>query len=191
MQLRHSPIVWLSQSSSSQAYSVFQAHHPRPQRAFPEATCPEALARLVPLSSPRHADPKPRCSTDKGGWCTWTSGLHGGGAAIQGLRSPAAAACRPRLGTPARRWLEQAHAAPGKAWRAILDALGVCMHAQSGGAVTARARVKTASMAHHRPRLAAAQAALSRPCGICIAFSRFSCKVLTKECGVLIGRFGK
>lgn len=79
--------------------------------------------------------------------------------------------CRPRLGTPARRWLEQAHLAPGTAWRAILDALGVCMHAQSGGAVTARARVNTASIAHHRLRLAAARAALFSPCGVCIVLT--------------------
>ena len=172
MLLRHSPVVWLSQFSSSQAYSAIQAHHPRPQRASPEAMCPGPQARLVPLSSPRHADPKPRCSTDKGGWCTWTSGLQGGGAAIQGRRSPEAAVCRPRLGTPARRWLEQAHFAPGMAWRAILDALGVRMHAQSGGAVTARARVNTASIAHHRPRLAAARAALKSPCTVGIVFAK-------------------
>ena len=95
--------------------------------------------------------------------------------------------CRPRLGTPARRWLEQAHLAPGTAWRAILDALGVCMHAQSGGAVTARARVNTASIAHHHPRLAAARAALLGPCGVCILLTKPQSASSGKEFEVLGG----
>ncbi len=112
-------------------------------------------ARLVPRSSPRHAEPKPRCSTG-GGECrtcvdACRGACHGGGLAGQGARIAIAGICTPRTDPPARD-----QPMPGQAGGAACTTnLGIDVayaHLQSGGPAPARALVTAASIAHdHLP----------------------------------------